>query len=499
MKEKYDIVIIGSGFGGLLTGNILSKKGYKVAILEKNNHPGGCLQSFDVDGVTFDTGIHYVGGVKKGQVINKIFNYLDIFQDMDLREMDTDGFDRFLIGKNEFEYPVGYTNFQKKLETYFPKEKKGITEYVRKIKYIANSVSLYNLQPTEFNVQNFYAKYAHGSLWDFIQSITSDPELQNLLAAQNPLYAGTPDSTFLFVHALITNHYLEGPYRFVNGSKQVADILVKKFINSGGEIFYNELASKFRFSGESVKCIVTEKGQEYYSDSFISAIHPYPLMEMIDPAKIRKTYRKRIQSLSNTTSMFNLYLTIMDGTMPYMNHNYYCYPNGNVWGLSYYDHNKFPQTLNIFPVADSIDTKYTRGLSVLSFMDYNEVSEWGNSTVEQRGDEYEAFKEEKSQRMIDELEKIYPGIRRNIKSYATATPLTFRDYTGTYRGAIYGIERDYQNPNKSLLFSKTKVPNLYLTGQNLSMHGMLGVSMGALLTCSEFVDINELLREINHA
>ena len=101
--------------------------------------------------------------------------------------------------------------------------------------------------------------------------------------------------------------------------------------------------------------------------------------------------------------------------------------------------------------------------------------------------------------MIDELEKIYPGIRRNIKSYATATPLTFRDYTGTYRGAIYGIERDYQNPNKSLLFSKTKVPNLYLTGQNLSMHGMLGVSMGALLTCSEFVDINELLREINHA
>lgn len=498
MKKKYDIVIIGSGFGGLLAGNILCKKGYKVAILEKNNHHGGCLQSFEVDGVTFDTGIHYVGGLKKGQVINKLLNYLDVFQDLKLRELDEKGFDRFLIGKREFVYPAGYTPFQEKLESYFPKEKKGIAEYIQKIKDIVKSVSLYNLQPTQFNAENFYAKFTYGNLWDFIRSVTNDPELQNLLAAQNPLYAGTPESTFLYVHALITNHYLEDPYRFVDGSKQLADALVNKFTNSGGEIFYSKIASKITFSGDIANSIITSEGEEFHSENFISSIHPYQLMEMIDPNKIRKIYRRRIQSLSNTSSMFNIYIVLKDGTMPYLNYNYYYYPNGNVWGLSYYDQDKFPQTLNIFPVADSIDTEFTRGLSVLSFMDYDEVSKWENSKVEQRGKEYEAFKEEKSQRMIDELDKIYPGIRNNIKSYATATPLTFRDYTGTHRGAIYGIKRDYQDPNKSLLFSKTKVPNIYLTGQNLSLHGMLGVSMGALLTCSEFVDVNELLQEINH-
>jgi len=498
MKTKYDILIIGSGFGGLLTGNFLSKKGYKVAIIEKNDHPGGCLQSFEIDGVTFDTGIHYVGGLKKGQVINKLFNYLKILQDLNLREMDKEGFDRFLIGNEEFVYPTGYSKFQKKLESYFPDEKDGIAEYIKKIKNIADSVSLYNLQPTQYSPEKYYSKYAHGNLWDFIQSVTRDSRLQNLLAAQNPLHAGTPESTFLYVHALITNHYLEGPWRFVDGSRQLADALVKNFLNQGGEIFYNELASKFIFSGDKIKCISTAEGNKYYADDYISAIHPYPLMEMIKPDKIRKTYRKRIQSLSNTTSTFNIYLALKDGSLPYMNNNYYYYPNGNVWALSYYDPDKFPQTLDIFPVADSIDEKYTRGLSVISFMDYDEVVEWENTKVEQRGKEYEEFKARKAQRMIDELENIFPGIRNNIKTYTTATPLTFRDYTGTHRGSIYGVDRDFRYPNNSVLFPKTKVSNLYLTGQNLSMHGMLGVSMGALLTCSEFVNINELLEEINN-
>jgi all-trans-retinol 13,14-reductase len=498
MDKKYDIIIIGSGLGGLLTGNILSRKGYKTAILEKNAYPGGCLQSFDIDGITFDTGIHYVGGFKKGQVLHRLFNYLNVIPGLNLRKMDAEGFDHFLIGEKEFEYPVGYTNFREKMESYFPEEKGAIKKYIEKIRDIAGSVSLYNLHPTKFDAQRFYAKYSYGSLWEFIQSITGDTVLQNLLTAQNTLYAGKPDSTFLFVHALITNHYIEGPWRFVDGSRQMADALVKEFTRSGGDIFYNEPVSRLHFSDDRVKSAVTSGGKEYVAANFISAIHPYPLMEMIDPEKIRKTYRKRIRNLNNTSSMFNLYVVLKDGFMPYMNYNYYYYPNGNVWALSYYDADQFPQAMSVYPVADSIDEKYQRGLSVLTFMDYSEVSAWENSNVKERGEEYAAFKEMKSQKVISGLENIFPGIRDHIQSYVAATPLTFRDYTGTHKGSVYGIERDYRSPNSSLLFPKTKVPNLYLTGQNLSLHGMLGVSMGALLTCSEFMDVNELIEEINH-
>lgn len=498
MNKEFDIVIIGSGLGGLITGNILVRKGYKVAILEKNPLPGGCLQSFKKDGVIFDTGIHYVGGLGEGQTLYKLFNYLNVFSELNIRELDTEGFDHFLLGEKEFVYPKGLTNFQKKLESYFPDEKTAIAAYSKKIRDISNSFALYNLKPAQFKMRDFFDKFALGNAWEYIQSITNDTTLQNLLAAHNILYAGKPETTFLFIHALINNHYIEGSWRFIDGSMQLADALVNSFKKLGGELFCKAKASKFIFSDTVIKSIVTEQNQEFFAKKFISAIHPYQTMEMVNPDKIRKAYRNRLLNLKNTSAIFSLNIVLKDGKVPYMNYNSYYYPNGNVWSLSYYDEKKFPNGIAIYPVTDSIDKKYTRGLSVLAFMDYNELSKWGDTKVGKRGEEYKAFKEQKSQKIIDILEIIYPGIRNNIKSYSSASPLTFRDYTGTHEGCAYGIERDYRHPNDSMLFPKTKVPNLYLTGQNISLHGMLGVSMGALLTCAEFIDLNELLEEINH-
>jgi all-trans-retinol 13,14-reductase len=62
MKEQYDIVVVGSGLGGLVSAIILAKEGYSVCVLEKNNQFGGNLQTFVRDKTIFDTGIHYIGG-----------------------------------------------------------------------------------------------------------------------------------------------------------------------------------------------------------------------------------------------------------------------------------------------------------------------------------------------------------------------------------------------------------------------------------------------------
>ena len=75
---KYDVVIIGSGLGGLVCGYILSKFGYKVCILEQHTQIGGCLQTFRRSGVTFDTGMHYIGSLDPGQVLHTYFSYLGL-------------------------------------------------------------------------------------------------------------------------------------------------------------------------------------------------------------------------------------------------------------------------------------------------------------------------------------------------------------------------------------------------------------------------------------
>ena len=76
MKEHYDIVIVGSGLGGLVSALIMAKEGYSVCVLEKNNQFGGNLQTFVRDKTIFDTGVHYIGGLSEGQNLNQYFKYL---------------------------------------------------------------------------------------------------------------------------------------------------------------------------------------------------------------------------------------------------------------------------------------------------------------------------------------------------------------------------------------------------------------------------------------
>ena len=64
---KYDVVVIGSGFGGLACAHLLSMAGRSVLVLESHWQPGGCLQSYQRKGHTFDTGLHYVGGLREGE------------------------------------------------------------------------------------------------------------------------------------------------------------------------------------------------------------------------------------------------------------------------------------------------------------------------------------------------------------------------------------------------------------------------------------------------
>ena len=70
------VVIIGGGIGGLFTGALLSREGYRVTVLEKNATAGGGLQTFTRGGLTFETGMHILGGLRRGGSVYKICNYL---------------------------------------------------------------------------------------------------------------------------------------------------------------------------------------------------------------------------------------------------------------------------------------------------------------------------------------------------------------------------------------------------------------------------------------
>jgi len=495
--KKFDVVIIGSGLGGLQCGYVLSKQGYKVGIFEKQHQFGGCLQVFHRKGYTFDTGMHYLGGLGEGEILHKLFNYYSINKDITLRKLDTDCFDKITIGQNQFPYAMGYDNFVETLSSYFPKERKGISGFIKAIQNIAHASPLYNLQ--EINSPTFIeSDYIKKSVGEFIASFTKDVMLQNVLAGTNPLYAGFPEKTPVYVHALILHSYIRSAWRIVGGSHTIADSLVNSIRNFGGEVHHNQEIIKINCNHEKAVSIETSAGETIESNHFISNIHPAKTLELIDSHLIRNAFRYRINNMENTTSNFTLYLAFKPNTVPYLNFNHYHYEGNSVWHTQNYTQETYPKSFLYMQQSRSGNEQFANSAQVVAFMNYEDVKTWENTKVGKRGQDYLDFKEEKAQKLIHCLGKHYPQLRNNIAFYETSTPLTYRDYTGTKNGSLYGILRDCHFPAQTLVSQRTKIPNLFLTGQNINAHGFLGVSIGSIITCAEFLDINTIMNSIKN-
>jgi len=495
---KFDVIIIGAGLGGLICGYILTKEGYKVCIVEKHHAVGGCLQTFKRNNVVFDAGMHYVGGLAKDENLYKILKYLGVFDKLEIKKLDEACFDLIYFQGKEYAHAMGYERFADTLITSFPNEREAIQSYVKKMREIAQASPVYNIQEVTNN-SIIKPEYISTGIYPYIQSITKNTILQNILTATNSLYAGVYNKTPLYVHALIANSYIKDTWRFINGGDQIPILIAQAFINMGGTILLNSEVSHFVFKTNEVSAIELKTGEQIESKYFISNLHPARTFEMIEPDRLQKAYRTRICGLENTRSIFSLYIVLNENSFEYFNYNYYYYKNNDVWRVADYTDHNWPLGYMLVCNAVSGNSHYTPGLTVMTYMNFADLEQWKHTTVEKRGEEYRTFKQRKAEKLLDLVEQRFPNIRSCIKAYYTSTPLTYRDYTGTVNGSMYGVLRDFNAPNESYIPPRTKIRNLLLTGQNINAHGVLGVGISALLTCSSFIEMNELIKRIQNA
>jgi len=503
MQEKFDVIIIGSGLGGLVSANILAKEGRKVCVLEKNNQFGGNLQTFVRDKSIFDTGIHYIGGLEKGQNLYQYFKYLDIMDDLKIKRMDMDSYDVITFDNDDLEYPhaQGYDNFVTQLVKFFPNEEEGIKEYIRKVRDTCYKFPLYNLEPGDrYYGEDLLTLKAK----DYIDSVVEDPKLRAVLAGSNLLYAGDPNKTPFYVHALSINSYLESAWRCIQGGSQIAKLLVKRFREQGGTIFKYQEVNAFNFEEDTLVSVSTSQGDTFYGDHFISNVDPKLTLQIIGKERFRNIYYKRIQNTESIISSFSLYIVFEPGTFPYLNKNYY-HTNtvDNIWTTQDYKEEKWPEAYLISMNEDLKNPGFADNLTSIAYMRFEETQPWADTfnTVavkNDRGEDYEEFKQRKIEAYLKELEKKFPNIRSCIKSVHTSTPLSYRDYIGCYEGSMYGFAKDAENPMKSFLSPRTRIPNLLFTGQGLNMHGVLGVTISAVVTCGELVGKDYLLQRIKN-
>ncbi|MDY0930085.1 phytoene desaturase family protein [Chryseobacterium sp. CFBP8996] len=492
MKKTYDILIIGSGIGGLVSALILAKEGLKVCVLEKNNQYGGNLQTFSRDKLIFDTGVHYLGGLSKGQNLHQFFSYLEIMDDLELQKMDENGYDKITFGDDEIEYPhaQGYDNFVEQLSNYFPEERENLEDYCEEIQRICNHFPRYNV----IGKDSYSEEILHLNTKRFIESITQNTKLQSVLLGSNFLYAGDSENIPFYVHALTVNSYIQSAYKCVKGGSQISKLLIRKLREYGADVHKHSEVSEIIFNENNVlSSVKTKSGKEYFAKQFISNIEIHTLTKLIGEERLKKSFLNRVLSWEPVSSCFSVYLVLKPQTISNFNYNIYHYSSEeSVWNAYRYDEKAWPETYMLSSTPSKHHPEFAESLTAISYMDFEEVKAWQktvNTIAEERerGKQYEKFKLEKAEKMIDALEKKIPNLRGSIKNIYTSSPLSYRDYIGSFEGNMYGYIKSSENPLKTMVSPRTKISNLFLTGQTVNMHGILGCTIGAFNTCAEIL------------
>lgn len=496
---KKNIIIIGGGLGGLFVGALLAKEGYKATVLEKNSVIGGGLQTFKRFGHIYETGMHILGGFQPGGTVTRICEYLGIMDKLSLRHTDDDAIDSitYLSDRKTYNIPKGKEPFINYFSSEFPEEKESIREYVEELYRLSDEVDLFYLRKANSNIYSHSERF----LWaadELINHYISNPKLRDVLAYMNPLYGGMKGHTPAYIHALINVLYINGSSMFNNGSQQLADALAEVIVDGGGEVLPGEEVTSIMVEDRVISHVVTQKGKVYAGDMYISSIHPCVLLNITSPGAFPRSYINRLTEIPNSYSAFSVFIKFKKDTFPYINHPCYFQEDyGIIW-----DHGNCGDTFD--PKGFMYTTppikeqgKYANSMTINCIMDYGLVRKWEDSIVGRRGEEYEEWKQQGLNKVLDKLEILYPGFKDKVENVFASSPLTIRDYYGVKDGALYGFRKDCKNITLSQVPLFTKVKNLLLTGQNINLHGICGVPLTAIETAEAIVGNGVLLDKIN--
>lgn len=496
--SKQRVIIIGSGMGGLSCGVILVKNGYEVTVLEQGMQIGGCLQCFSRRGARFETGMHFIGSAAEGQTLDRLLQYLEIKKDIQLSELNRDGYDVVCLNDNRYRFANGREAFIEQMSEYFPHQRQQLTQYFDLIEKVAGASSLHSLKHAESDAA-VNTEYQLRSINEVIDSVITDSLLAKVLVGSLPLYAAEKDKTPFSTHAFIMDFYNQSAYRIIGGSDKIAQSMANTIKKYGGKVMPLHKVTKILCDDKHAIGVEVNSNEFIPSEFIISDTHPKRTLELIDSKLIRPAFRTRINSIPQTVGCFSIYLEFKDDVVPYQNYNFYGYNYDTPWDCECYDELSWPKGYLYMHFCQETTPSFAKTGVIISYMQMKDVEQWIGTKIGHRGTDYETFKEEKAEKLLESVERHFPGLRTQIKHYYTSTPLTYLDYTGTEDGSMYGVARDIHLGTACRVPHRTKIPNVLQTGQNINSHGILGVTVGTIVTCSELLTAERIYKQIIEA
>jgi all-trans-retinol 13,14-reductase len=506
LSENYDAIVIGSGIGGLTTAASLSEKGKKVLVLEQHYTAGGFTHAYSRAGYEWDVGVHYIGDVGYPTTTRKIFDFISNNQ-LQWAAMDST-YDRIFLGKQSFNMVAGKQAFVDELLKDFPDEREVIEKYLIMIKKVNKAMRWFAIGKLFGSFgQKLYKplfktlapSYFNQTTYAVLKSITDNEKLIAVLTGQWGDCGVPPKSSSFLIHSLIARHYQNGGYYPVGGASKMAETIIPQIQKTGGEVFTYAQVKQIVIENQRAVGVEMADGTVIKSPIVISNAGALNTYQKLLPKAVSAEfgYQQKVSQIKPSCTNVGLFIGLKQDAEQLQ------LPKTNFWIYLDEHHDKnikdffedpsgaLPVVYISFPSAKdpSFQQRYPgrATIEIVAPASYQIFERWKNTTWGKRGEDYDQLSQEFAQKMLDVLFDKMPHLRGQIDYYEASTPLTTAYFCQYECGEIYGLEHDVSRFNQDWLTPKSKVPGLWLTGQDVLSCGVAGAMVAGFLTAAQIL------------
>lgn len=447
ITQKYDVIIIGGGLGGMTAANKLAKNGRKVLLLEAHDKLGGFATWFHRKGKhIFDVSLHGfpVGMIK---TCKKYWNKEIAGKIIQLKRV------RFINPLYAIETDFTVEDFTSKLINDFKVSKEQVDNFFKLImnmnyydnKQMTNGELLESFFPGRKDVHRFLIEpivYANGSTME-------DPAI-----------------TYGIV---FSNFMSKGVYTFQGGTDLIIQMMQEELLNNNVDIRLKSKVEKIIVDNNV--CLGVMVGGEFIASRSVLSNGNLigTIFNLVGAEKFSPQFMEKVNKVRLNTSSCQIYMGIKEGETI-----------DEIGDLIFYSEAKEFKTdelLSMNTTSRTFSLYYPRLRPQLENAGYTIVAstnaryeDWVNLTKE----EYKAKKQALIEATLVSLEKVIPGVSKKIDYIEAATPLTIKRYTHHEKGSSFGTKHEGLDISMKL---QNEISGLFHTGSvGIIMSGWLGAA-----------------------
>ncbi|HIK27505.1 MAG: carotene isomerase [Oscillatoriaceae bacterium SKW80] len=466
-----DVIVIGSGIGGLVTASLLASKGARVLVLERYVIPGGSAGYFQRQGYRFDVGASMIFGFGQQGTTNLLTRALQAVNVSLETIPDPVQIHYHLPGNLDLKVHRDYEKFLQELTNYFPNEGEGIRRFYDecwKVFNYLNSIELLSLEEPRYLMRVFFQhpkaclgllKYLPQNAGDFARRFISDPILLKFIDIECYSWSVVPADLTPMINAgmVFSDRHYGGINYPKGGVGQIALKLVEGLEKVGGTIRYKANVKRIIIENGQAVGVELSTGEVYRAKRIVSNATRWDTFEkLLPPEQMPASEKKWQQRYDKSPSFLSLHLGVEASVIKPDTVCHHIL-------LESWEQMQEPYGTIFVSIPTLLDPDLApEGYHIIHTFTPSWIQQWRGLSVK----EYEQKKEEAAGRIISRLEKIFPGLDAGLDYMEVGTPRTHRRFLGRVDGTYGPIPR-YKLPGLlTMPLNRTKIPNLYCVGDS---------------------------------